>query len=995
VREHNKVVRQPHFYSKKENVHQDNLSPIYFFEDAGKKDRMVLGGKGAGLVELTKLGLPVPAGFIITTNVCSEFYQLGQKLPDYLMDMIDSSIKRLEKKTGKIFGDPHNPLFVSVRSGAAVSMPGMMDTILNLGLNNSTIRGLINQGARGRRIAGYDNTKFAYNSYIRFIEMFGRIVLRVQEQEFKDIDKILTEKDRIRSSAARKKEKVIVDDVNCQQEGRERKEEDDHDDEYHYYFQNIVARLKEICKQKSGKEFPDNPYEQIRMAVEAVFRSWMGRRAVEYRKQYRITPNLANGTAVIVCEMVFGNMDNNSATGVVFTRNPETGEKKLYGEYLVNAQGEDIVSGEVTPKHITPRLSDEFPQVYSELVRICDKLERYFKEPQDIEITIERGKLYVLQTRTAKMNGIATVKTSVDMYYEGLINKKKSIMRIETSSVEQFLYPRVDNIKNKSRPIAKGIGASPGVATGIAIFETDKAEVLGKKGEKVILIREETKPEDVPAFFQSSGILTSKGGKTSHAAVVARGIGKPCVVGCSQISIDEKEKKMVVFLPPHVDATSKKEEEGEQQLKQKQHSQKQIIIIEGQKVTIDGTSGDLYDKEIPTTQSEFTQELKEVVQWASELKRVDIRANADTVQSAIIARNFGAEGIGLLRTERMFNQSDRLGKFVNMILANNIEERKRALEILKPLQKSDFKQILKVMQGFPVTIRLLDPPLHEFLPREQDLLMQLSELKSRYSDGFGDTGATTKIIAAIRHKEAILKRIRELSEVNPMLGHRGVRLAISFPEIYEMQIRAICEATAELMEEGVSNIRPQIMIPQVGIAEELFKIRSIFNKIVEDVQKKYNIPLTSSSTIKFGSMIEVVRACLVAGEIARVAAVDFISFGTNDLTQATFSFSREDAEGKFLPLYLNTNIFSFNPFQHIDTDGVGELMKIAVERVRKERGEEKTIEIGICGEHGGDPQSIDFCDNVVGVDYVSASVNRIPIAIIAAAQAAIRTRGRK
>ncbi|HEY9387237.1 MAG TPA: pyruvate, phosphate dikinase, partial [Nitrososphaeraceae archaeon] len=809
---------------------------------------------------------------------------------------------------------------------------------------------------------------------------------------------ILTEKDRIRSSAARKKEKVIVDDVNCQrlqeqQEGRERKE-DDHDDEYHYYFQNIVARLKEICKQKSGKEFPDNPYEQIRMAVEAVFRSWMGRRAVEYRKQYRITPNLANGTAVIVCEMVFGNMDNNSATGVVFTRNPETGEKKLYGEYLVNAQGEDIVSGEVTPKHITPRLSDEFPQVYSELVRICDKLERYFKEPQDIEITIERGKLYVLQTRTAKMNGIATVKTSVDMYYEGLINKKKSIMRIETSSVEQFLYPRVDSIKNKSRPIAKGIGASPGVATGIAIFETDKAEVLGKKGEKVILIREETKPEDVPAFFQSSGILTSKGGKTSHAAVVARGIGKPCVVGCSQISIDEKEKKMVVFLPPHVDTTSKKEE-GEQQLKQKQHPQKQIIIIEGQKVTIDGTSGDVYDKEIPTTQSEFTQELKEVVQWASELKKVDIRANADTVQSAIIARNFGAEGIGLLRTERMFNQSDRLGKFVNMILANNIEERKRALEILKPLQKSDFKQILKVMQGFPVTIRLLDPPLHEFLPREQDLLMQLSELKSRYSDGSGDTEATTKIIAAIRHKEAILKRIRELSEVNPMLGHRGVRLAISFPEIYEMQIRAICEATAELMEEGVSNIRPQIMIPQVGIAEELFKIRSIFNKIVEDVQKKYNIPLTSSSTIKFGSMIEVVRACLVAGEIARVAAVDFISFGTNDLTQATFSFSREDAEGKFLPLYLNTNIFSFNPFQHIDTDGVGELMKIAVERVRKERGEEKTIEIGICGEHGGDPQSIDFCDNVVGVDYVSASVNRIPIAIIAAAQAAIRRRGRK
>jgi pyruvate,orthophosphate dikinase len=880
------------------------VKPIYFFDEADGKNKSLLGGKGAGLSEMTRLGLPVPPGFVITTDVCEKFYEAGRRLPDGLMDEVRKSIDRLASLTGKKFGDSTNPLLVSVRSGAPVSMPGMMDTILNLGLNDQTVAGLAAQSK---------NPRFAWDAYRRFIQMFGKVVLNVDEKVF---DEILAGKDL-------SNEKVL---------------------------REISTSFRSACEQKTGKKFPSDPYKQLELAIDAVFRSWMGRRAVEYRRQYRITPEIANGTAVTVVTMVFGNMGNDSATGVVFTRDPEVGEKKLYGEYLVNAQGEDVVSGKVTPQHIGA-LAKEMPNVYRDLQLVCNKLENHFKEPQDVEFTVERGKLYILQTRAGKMNAIAMVKTSVDMFHEGLISKTSALSRIDPEGLEQILYRRIDpHAKNK--PVATGVGASPGAASGIAIFDVQRAELLGKKGEKVILVREETRPDDVPAFFQSVGILTSRGGKTSHAAVVARGMGKPCVVGCSQIEIDEAGKKFNVSFGSSA----------------KNHLSSETVVSEGQRITIDGSTGRVYVGDIPTVEPEITPEFRELLQWAAETKAIKIRANADTPESAALARKYGAEGIGLCRTERMFNRHDRIAQFVNMIMAETEQQRRKALAELEPLQRQDFKAILKEMQGLPVTIRLLDPPLHEFLPKEEDLLEQLSELKLK-----GRSDAQQK------EKEKMLRRVHELSEVNPMLGHRGVRVGISFPEIYETIIRAICEAAAELAKEGVT-VEPQIMVPQVGMVEELVSTRQIFESVKREVEHKHKIKLK----IKFGSMIEVVRSCLVADDIAEV--VDFLSFGTNDLTQATFSFSREDAEGKFLPFYLEKGIVSFNPFQTIDTKGVGRLMKMTVDLARKVR---RDVEIGICGEHGGDPRSIEFCSNI-GLDYVSASSYRIPIAILAAAQSAIR-----
>jgi pyruvate,orthophosphate dikinase len=638
--------------------------------------------------------------------------------------------------------------------------------------------------------------------------------------------------------------------------------------------------------------------------------------------------------------MVFGNMGSDSCTGVVFTRDPETGEKRLYGDYLLNAQGEDVVSGKVTPNHIDALVS-EMPDVYRQLIEVTEKLENHFKEPQDVEFTVETGRLYILQTRTAKMNAVAAVKISVDLYREGLISKIAALERINPEELEQLLYRRIDQ-HSKQKPIATGVGASPGAASGSAVFDIACAEELGKKGEKVILIREDTKPDDVPAFFQSVGILTSRGGKTSHAAVVARGMGKPCVVGCSQIEIDADGKSFNI--------NGKK------------------IVTAGQKITIDGSSGKVYVGEVPTVEPEISSEFKELLQWSSEMKGIKIRANADTVESAALAHRYGAEGIGLCRTERMFNHHDRIVQFVNMIMAQDESERRQALAELEPLQRSDFKAILSEMKGLPVTIRLLDPPLHEFLPNEEDLMQKIFELKSRG----GKTSEITRI-------EKILHRVHELSEINPMLGHRGVRMGISFPEIYETQIRSICEAAAELTGEKIA-VEPQIMVPQIGLVEELAVVRQIFESVKREVEHRHKVKLK----IKFGSMIEVVRACLVADEIAHLA--DFISFGTNDLTQATFSFSREDAEGKFLPFYLEKGIVSVNPFQSIDTKGVGRLMKVAIDM---SRGVKKDIEIGICGEHGGDPRSIEFCSNI-GLDYVSTSSHRIPIAILAAAQSAIK-----
>jgi pyruvate, orthophosphate dikinase len=874
------------------------VKPIYFFDETDGVNKMLLGSKGAGLAEMTRLGLPVPPGFIITTEICEKFYEAGRRLPDGLMDEVRKSIRRLEGLTGKKFGDRENPLLVSVRSGAPVSMPGMMDTILNLGLNDETVEGLAKQSGK---------PEFAWDTYWRFMQMLGKIILGIDARKF---DSIVAGKD--------------LSDLEV--------------------LKTIVMSSKSLCEE-TGREFPADPYKQLELAIDAVFRSWMGKRAVEYRKQYNITPDMARGTAVTVVAMVFGNMGFDSCTGVVFTRDPQTGEKRLYGDYLANAQGEDVVSGKTTPNHID-MLVGKMPVVYRQLCEVTQKLEYHFKEPQDVEFTVEKGRLYILQTRAAKMNAVAAVKTSVDLYREGLISKIAALERINPEALEQLLYRRIDP-HFKQKPIAVGVGASPGATSGSTVFDTATAEALGKKGEKVILVREDTKPDDVPAFFQSVGILTSRGGKTSHAAVVARGMGKPCVVGCSQIEIDADGKSFSA-------------------------NGKEMVVTAGQKITIDGSTGRVYVGEVPTVEPEISSEFKELLQWSSEMKGIKIRANADTVESAALAHRYGAEGIGLCRTERMFNHHDRIVQFVDMIMAEDDDDRRQALAELEPLQRSDFKAILKEMKGLPVTIRLLDPPLHEFLPKEEDLMQKIFELKS----GGGGGGKKTYEITRM---EKILHRVHELSEINPMLGHRGVRMGISFPEIYETQIRSICEAAADLTREGMA-VEPQIMVPQIGLAEELAVVRQIFESVKREVEHRHKVKLK----IKFGSMIEVVRACLVADEIAHL--VDFISFGTNDLTQATFSFSREDAEGKFLPFYLEKGIVSVNPFQSIDTKGVGRLMKVAIDMSRSIK---RDIEIGICGEHGGDPSSIEFCSNI-GLDYVSTSSHRIPIAILAAAQSAIK-----
>lgn len=866
--------------------------PIYFFEEADGRDRAILGGKGAGLVEMTKLGLPVPHGFIITTDICEKFYEAGKIMPDGLMDEVRKSVRKLESITGKQFGGTENPLIVSVRSGAAVSMPGMMDTILNLGLNDETVEAL----------ATITDARFAWDSYRRFIQMFGKIVLGIDDRQF---------------------EKAISGtDLSNEKE-----------------LQRVAAEFKSICE-RGGKKFPIDPYKQLELAIGAVFRSWSGRRAAEFRRQHGITPEMANGTAVAVVAMVFGNMGSNSATGVVFTRDPVTGEKKIYGDYLTNAQGEDVVSGKANPSHID-QMEKELPGAYKQLVQVCEKLETHFRECQHVEITIERGELFVLQTRTAKMSAVASFKTSVDMYHEGLIGRTEALQRIDPEGLEQALYPRIESVRH--RPIATGVPASPGAASGIAVFDATRAETLARQGNKVILVMKDIKPDDVSAFKMCTGILTSRGGKTSHPVVVARGMGKPCVASCTQLEIDPEGKRF------STDGT---------------------VVEEGQTITIDGSTGRVYAGKVQTSKPEISEEFKEILQWASEMKVIKIRANADTPENAALARKYGAEGIGLCRTEWMFNQHERRALFARMVMAKTNTEHKKALEELELLQRSDFKAIFKEMQGLPVTIRLLDPPLHEFLPKEEDLVMQIFELKSE-----GGPKAEMEML----EREKMLRRVHELSEINPMLGHRGIRVGITFPDIYEMQVRAICEAAAELTKEGVK-VEPQVMVPQVSMVSELAAARHMFESIRREIEHRHKVKLK----MMFGSMIEVVRACLRADEIAHVA--DFLSFGTNDLTQATFSFSREDAEGKFLPVYLERHIVMANPFQTLDEKGVGRLMAMTVESARKIK---KDMEVGICGEHGGDPRSIEFCARI-GLDYVSTSSLRIPIAILAAAQSAIR-----
>lgn len=870
---------------------------VYAFEQGDGKNKKLLGGKGAGLCEMTRIGLPVPPGFVITTEVCLEYYKEGKKLPLGLMDEIRKNILGIEKKTGKKFGGTENPLLVSVRSGAAMSMPGMMDTILNLGLNEATLKGIIEQTK---------NERFAWDSYRRFVQLFSEIAMGSKEESFsKKLDEI--------------KEKYSANlDTDLDAKALKEATED----------------FKKICKQETGKDFPDEPFEQLETAISAVFESWMGKRSVDYRKYNKITSEMANGTAVNIQTMVFGNMGNDSATGVAFTRDPSSGENVFFGEYLTNAQGEDVVAGTRTPKPIA-EIENEFPETYEELCEVRKKLEHHYKEVQDFEFTMEKGILWVLQTRNGKMTASSRLKTSIDMLNEELLTKKEAILRIDPAQLEQLLHKRIDPQSN-AKSVAKGLPASPGAATGKVVFSADEAEELGKKGEIIILVREETKPDDIHGFISAQGVLTSRGGKTSHAAVVARSMGKPCVSGCNAIKIDDRKK---IF---KVDDKITKELET---------------------ITIDGTSGEVFIGKVPLIKPEITEDFKQVLKWADEIRTLEVRANADSPNDAKVARNFGAEGIGLCRTERMFNEVERLPIFQKMILSDSEEERKSAIEKLMPLQKKDFMEIFKVMDGLPVTIRLLDPPLHEFLPSIEQLMSDISELKELDKD--------------IKEKENVLRKVKTLYEVNPMLGHRGVRLGITIPELYDMQVYAIIEAACEVKKKNI-DVKPEIMIPQVSIASELKFVKERVNLIAQEVFDKYEQKID----YKFGTMMEVVRGCLTAEQIAEFA--EFFSFGTNDLTQGTFSFSREDAENKFLPKYMEEIILKFNPFETLDIDGVGRLMQIAIKDGKKRLPE---LKIGICGEHGGDPGSVRFCSKV-GLNYVSCSGYRVPVARLAAAQEA-------
>lgn len=875
------------------------MDQVYFYDKCRGKSRHLLGGKGAGLAEMTALGLPVPPGFVITTDVCKSYYKNGGSLPKSLMSQVKRNVARIAKDMGKSWGSPKNPLLVSVRSGAAISMPGMMDTILNLGLNDSTVQGLAQAS---------NSERFAWDSYRRFVQLFGKVVFGMDDSVF---DRILD---------AEKADANIVQDSELDPKALRR----------------IVRKFKSACRKHTRQPFPDEPNVQLELAIKAVFASWMGERAVVYREKNHITPDIADGTAVNVVSMVFGNMGGDSATGVVFTRNPGDGSRGIFGEYLVNAQGEDVVAGTRTPKPVS-KMKRELPEAYDTLVDACNTLERHFAEPQDIEFTLERGRFYLLQTRSAKMNAASMVRTSVEMVSEGLIDQKRAISRLAPDQLEQLLHPSIDVRATKDHPqLVRGIAASPGAASGVVSFDVRKAVSLGEEGHSVILVREETKPEDVPAFFASAGILTSRGGKTSHAAVVARGMGKPCIVGCSRLHIDYDAGECVA--------------DGK-------------VVRQGDRITVDGTTGVVYIGEVPTVQPKMTAQFKTLLGWAQRMKRLGIRANADTPEAARLARQYGAHGIGLCRTERMFNAEDRIGLFVDMIMASTTEDRKKRLAALRRLQRSDFTKILRAMEGYPVTIRLLDPPLHEFLPDPETLSGQMRQMSKT------DAAKATEV----------LSRARELAEVNPMMGHRGVRVGITYPEIYEAQIRAVFEATASLAHHNIDAI-PQIMIPQVGSIEELDHIKQIFDRVRSEMETKHG-----AMQVSFGTMIEVVRAALTADQLAHTA--EFFSFGTNDLTQATYSFSREDAEGKFLPEYLEKEILVRNPFQTLDKDGVGYLMDIAISRGRSVKD---AMEMGICGEHGGDPASVRLCHGA-GLSYVSASPHRIPIAIIAAAQAAIES----
>lgn len=877
-----------------------NKKFVYLFEEGRADMKDLLGGKGANLAEMTNIGLPVPPGIIITTDTCKDFYREGKKFPPGMEDQVREKMAVLEEKTGKKFGDPTNPLMVSVRSGAPISMPGMMDTVLNLGLNDQTIQGLIS--ATG-------NERFAMDCYRRFLNMFGDVVLGIEHHKFE------------RLLEAQKVKKDVVFDHQL-----------DADD-----WREVVAEYKKLIERETHKPFPQDPMEQLFLAIYAVFNSWNTERAIVYRKINKISDEM--GTAVNVQMMVFGNMGNDSGTGVAFTRNPSTGSPGLYGEYLINAQGEDVVAGIRTPQPIAT-LNNEMPAVYEQFAATCERLEKHYRNMQDIEFTIERGKLYMLQTRNGKRTAQAAIKIAVDMVNEGLINREEAVLRVEPASLDQLLHRRIDP-NAKLDVIAKGLPASPGAASGIVVFGADEAEKLANEGAKVILVGTETTPDDIHGMVAAQGILTSRGGMTSHAAVVARGMGKPCVCGCEALRIDFEAGEFIVG---------------------------QLVVKEGDTISIDGATGQVMLGQVPMIDPELSDEFRQLLQWADDVRTLGVRANADTPEDAAKAREFGAEGIGLTRTEHMFMAQDRLPIVQEMILAGDIEEREVALAKLLPMQQGDFYGILKAMQGFPVTIRLLDPPLHEFLPNAEELAVEITRLRLTN----GDAGE-------IKAKEELLKKVRALSEFNPMLGHRGCRLGITFPEVYAMQARAIFQAAAQLTKEGC-HVIPEVEIPLVIEVNELAFLRELVIKIAEEVKAETGVEFEYT----VGTMIEVPRAALLADEIAREA--EFFSFGTNDLTQTTFGFSRDDAEGKFLHEYTNKKILKENPFVVLDPKGVGKLMKMAVELGRQTK---PGLLVGICGEHGGEPSSIEFCHQI-GLNFVSCSPFRVPIARLAAAQAKVK-----
>ncbi|MFA5830368.1 MAG: pyruvate, phosphate dikinase [Candidatus Paceibacterota bacterium] len=871
---------------------------VFSFYEGDGKNKMLLGGKGANLCEMTQIGLNIPPGFVISTEACLDYLaDESASLPKSLKKEIDLQMKEVERASGKKFGSAENPLLVSVRSGSAMSMPGMMDTILNLGLNETTVHGLIKRTG---------NPRFSWDAYRRFVQLFGKVALGVPDEKFDEVFEEIKER-----THATKDVDLTADEL-----------------------KEATLRFLDVVRTHTGKPFPHDPHTQLEIAILAVFRSWNGKRARDYRRQFKITKDMANGTAVNVVTMVFGNMGDDSATGVGFTRDPGTGENVMYGEYLVNAQGEDVVAGIRTPKPVK-EMAAEMPEMYRQLVDLRNKLEQHYHEVQDYEYTIEKGVLYCLQTRNGKMNTVAQVRTSVEMAKERLITKEKAVLRIKPDDLTQLLSPQLDK-KQVGEPIATGLPASPGASSGQIVFDADEAERWRDNGYKVILVREETKPEDIHGFFAAVGILTSRGGKTSHAAVVARGMGKPCVAGADGIKVDVRAKVATV---------------GE------------YTLHEGDVITIDGGTGKVYLGEIPVIPPEFSGELKTLLSWADKFATLKVRANADTPDGAKKAREYGATGIGLVRTERMFNDTERLPIMVDMIVSESPKERSEALKKLADMQRKDFKQIFLAMAPLPVTVRLLDPPLHEFLPGELDLLDKIRE-----TEGTPEGEHSKKLLAAVR----------VLRETNPMLGHRGVRLGLTNPEIYKMQLRAILSAAADCEEEGTT-IVPEIMIPQVISAQEIKPMLAFAKEIAEEIEAKRNI----SVKFAFGTMMETVRACLRADELAKTA--EFFSFGTNDLSQATFSFSREDAENKFLPFYNEQEILIHNPFEILDVNGVGKLMKMAIEDGRKTR---PNLKVGICGEHGGEPSSIAFCHSV-GLSYVSCSPLRIPIARLAAAHAAL------